>query len=39
VLGKSSEPQEIAELVLFLAATGGGFMTGQVVSARMRYGA
>lgn len=39
VLGKSSEPREIAELVLFLAATGGGFMTGQVVSARMRYGA
>jgi len=39
VLGKSSEPQEIAELVLFLAASGGGFMTGQVVSARMRYGA
>jgi len=39
VLGKSSEPQEIGELVLFLAGTGGGFMTGQVVSARMRYGA
>lgn len=38
VLGKASEPEEIAELVLFLAATGGGFMTGQVVSARMRYG-
>jgi 3-oxoacyl-[acyl-carrier protein] reductase len=39
VLGKSSTSQEIAELVLFLAGTGGGFMTGQVVSARMRYGA
>jgi NAD(P)-dependent dehydrogenase (short-subunit alcohol dehydrogenase family) len=39
VLGKSSQPREIAELVLFLAGPGGGFMTGQVVSARMRYGA
>jgi NAD(P)-dependent dehydrogenase (short-subunit alcohol dehydrogenase family) len=39
VLGKASEPQEIAEIVLFLAGTGGAFMTGQVVSARMRYGA
>jgi NAD(P)-dependent dehydrogenase (short-subunit alcohol dehydrogenase family) len=39
VLGKSSDPREIAELVLFLAGTGGGFMTGQVVSARLRYAA
>lgn len=39
VLGKSSDPREIAERVLFLAGPGGGFMTGQVVSARMRYGA
>ncbi len=38
VLGKASEPQEIAEIVLFLARTGGSFMTGQVVSTRMRYG-
>lgn len=39
VLGKASEPTDIAELVLFLAGTGGAFMTGQVVGARMRYGA
>ena len=39
VLGKASEPREIAEMVLFLAGTGGAFMTGPVVSARMRYGA
>jgi NAD(P)-dependent dehydrogenase (short-subunit alcohol dehydrogenase family) len=38
VLGKASEPEEIAEVVLFLARTGGAFMTGQVVSTRMRYG-
>ncbi len=39
VLGKTSEPGEIAEMVLFLAGKGGAFMTGQIVSARMRYGA
>jgi len=38
VLGKASEPDEIAQIVLFLARTGGAFMTGQVVSTRMRYG-
>ncbi|MFM9882301.1 MAG: SDR family NAD(P)-dependent oxidoreductase [Burkholderiales bacterium] len=39
VLGKTSEPAEIAEMILFLAGTGAAFMTGQIVSARMRYGA
>jgi NAD(P)-dependent dehydrogenase (short-subunit alcohol dehydrogenase family) len=39
VLGKHSEPDEIAEMVLFLAGTGSAFMTGQVMAARMRYGA
>jgi NAD(P)-dependent dehydrogenase (short-subunit alcohol dehydrogenase family) len=38
VLGKASEPEEVAEIVLFLAQSGGAFMTGQVVSARLRYG-
>jgi NAD(P)-dependent dehydrogenase (short-subunit alcohol dehydrogenase family) len=36
VLGRHSEPEEIAEMVLFLAGTGGGFMTGQVIATRMR---
>ena len=39
VLGRYSEPGEIAETVLFLAGTAGSFMTGQIVSVRMRYGA
>ena len=39
VLGKVSEPADIAEMVLFLAGRGGVFMTGQVLGARMRYGA
>lgn len=39
VLGKYSEPEEIAEVVLFLAGTAGAFMTGQIVGIRMRYGA
>ena len=39
VLGKCSEPEDIAEMVLFLAGTAGAFMTGQVVGTRMRYGA
>ncbi len=38
VLGGHSLPEQIAEIVLFLA-TGGAFMTGQIVSARMRLGA
>ena len=39
VLGTCSQPEEIAEIVLFLAGTAGSFMTGQIVSTRMRYGA
>ena len=39
VLGTCSSPEEIAETVLFLAGTGGRYMTGQVVGTRMRYGA
>lgn len=39
VLGKYSLPEEIAGLILFLAGTAGRFMTGQVVSTRMRFGA
>jgi NAD(P)-dependent dehydrogenase (short-subunit alcohol dehydrogenase family) len=39
VLGSHSTPEQIAELVLFLAGAGGAFMTGQVVSVRLRYGA
>lgn len=39
VLGTSSRPEEVAQIVLFLAQTGGSFMTGQIVSARLRYGA
>jgi 3-oxoacyl-[acyl-carrier protein] reductase len=39
VLGRYSEPEEIAEIVNFLAGTAGAFMTGQIVGTRMRYGA
>jgi NAD(P)-dependent dehydrogenase (short-subunit alcohol dehydrogenase family) len=39
VLGTYSRPEEIAETVLFLAGTGGAFMTGQIVAVRMRHGA
>ena len=39
VLGKCSQPEEIAEIILFLAGTAGAFMTGQIVNTRMRYGA
>jgi 3-oxoacyl-[acyl-carrier protein] reductase len=39
VLGTHSLPEEIAEIVLFLASTAGRFMTGQIVSTRMRHGA
>jgi NAD(P)-dependent dehydrogenase (short-subunit alcohol dehydrogenase family) len=36
VLGTYSRPEEIAEIALFLAGTGGRFMTGQIVATRMR---
>jgi len=39
VLGRVSEPAEVAEMILFLAGPGASFMTGQIMSARMRYGA
>lgn len=39
VLGKVSQPDEVAQIVLFLAGAAGAFMTGQIVSTRMRYGA
>jgi 3-oxoacyl-[acyl-carrier protein] reductase len=39
VLGTCSRPEEIAETILFLAGTGGGYMTGQLIGTRMRYGA
>jgi 3-oxoacyl-[acyl-carrier protein] reductase len=37
-LGKMSQPGDIAEMVLFLAGAGGRFMTGQLVTTRMRFG-
>jgi 2-hydroxycyclohexanecarboxyl-CoA dehydrogenase len=37
-LGKMSQPEDIAEMVLFLAGAGGRFMTGQLVTTRMRFG-
>jgi NAD(P)-dependent dehydrogenase (short-subunit alcohol dehydrogenase family) len=39
VLGSSSQPEEIAQIVLFLAQTAAPFMTGQIVSTRLRHGA
>jgi 3-oxoacyl-[acyl-carrier protein] reductase len=36
VLGTHSRPEEIAEIVLFLAGPAGTFMTGQIVATRMR---
>ncbi len=39
VLGSYSRPEEIAETVLFLAGTGGAYMTGQIIGTRMRHGA
>ncbi|MCL4764977.1 MAG: SDR family oxidoreductase [Hyphomicrobiaceae bacterium] len=35
-LGRHSKPEEIAEIALFLAGVGGRFMTGQIVTTRMR---
>jgi NAD(P)-dependent dehydrogenase (short-subunit alcohol dehydrogenase family) len=37
-LGKMSQPEDIAEMVLFLAGAGGRFMTGQLITTRMRFG-
>ena len=37
-LGRFSQPEEIAQLVVFLAGAGGAFMTGQVVTVRMPSG-
>jgi NAD(P)-dependent dehydrogenase (short-subunit alcohol dehydrogenase family) len=37
-LGKLSEPEDIAEIVLFLAGSAGRFMTGQLITTRMRFG-
>lgn len=36
-LGRSSTPEDIAQTVLFLAAAGGHYMTGQIVTTRMRF--
>ncbi len=36
-LARSSMPEDIAQTVLFLAATGGSYMTGQIVTTRMRF--
>jgi len=38
VLGTYSKPEEIAEIVLFIAGSAGRFMTGQIVANRMRLG-
>ena len=37
-LGKMSEPKDIAEMVLFLGGPAARFMTGQLVTTRMRFG-
>jgi NAD(P)-dependent dehydrogenase (short-subunit alcohol dehydrogenase family) len=37
-LGRLSRPEDIAEIVLFLATSGGKFMTGQLITTRMRFG-
>lgn len=37
-LGKLSEPEDIAEMVLFLAVPAARFMTGQLMTTRMRFG-
>jgi NAD(P)-dependent dehydrogenase (short-subunit alcohol dehydrogenase family) len=39
VLGTCSTPEDVAEIVLFLAGRAARFMTGQIVSTRLRYGA
>ncbi len=37
-LGRLSLPEDIAEIVLFLARSGGKFMTGQLITTRKRFG-
>jgi NAD(P)-dependent dehydrogenase (short-subunit alcohol dehydrogenase family) len=37
-LGKLSEPEDIAEMILFLAGPAARFMTGQLMTTRMRSG-
>ena len=37
-LGRLSVPEDIAEIILFLAGPGGKIMTGQLVTTRMRFG-
>ena len=37
-LGKLSTPENIAEIILFLAGPGGEFITGQLFTTRMRAG-
>lgn len=37
-LGALSQPEDVAEIVLFLAGAGGRFMTGQLITTRMRVG-
>ncbi len=39
VLGTHGLPEEIAEIVLFLAGMAEKFMTGQIVGTQMRFGA
>jgi 3-oxoacyl-[acyl-carrier protein] reductase len=37
-LGRLSTPDDIAEIILFLAGPGGKIMTGQLLTTRMRFG-
>jgi 2-hydroxycyclohexanecarboxyl-CoA dehydrogenase len=37
-LGKLSEPEDIAEMLLFLVGPAARFMTGQLITTRMRFG-
>ncbi|HEV7268389.1 MAG TPA: SDR family NAD(P)-dependent oxidoreductase [Falsiroseomonas sp.] len=39
VLGSCSTPEDVADIVMFLAGTASRFMTGQIVSTRLRHGA
>lgn len=37
-LGKMSTPEDVAEMVLFLGGPAARFMTGQLITTRMRFG-